>query len=359
MPKKTILYIMHINWHWIKQRPQFLAENLSSFYAIRVIYVISVRDLFKINAVPQYCHGIYQLPFGRNRIIKILNRYIFRIIVNKFITKYDIIWFTNPVQFVTVASLIDSSRHVVYDCMDDILEFPHNKSDLSLSASIKLYEESLIKRSDILFFSSAHLKNTILNRYNILKRFKVVNNGIDSSILHKFSSKMSSAQDCDYCDIYYVGTISKWFDFNSLILILDKFPSVRFTLIGPSDVVIPYHERLVIQGVVLHSSLPDFLCNAAALIMPFIITDLILSVNPVKLYEYIAVGCPVITCQYEEVNKFHEFVHSYSNISELEVLISKLLLCELEVKSKEIRFEFLKENTWSQRAETIRAELNI
>jgi len=355
--KKQVLYIMHVSWHWIKQRPQFLAESMDEYYNVNIIYIKSLRDLFKSNNSPSNCFGIYQIPFGRIKFIKQLNDFIFRIVVKKFIPKTDIIWFTNPAQYVKVSSIINTEIKVVYDCMDDLSEFPHNKNNINLFEIVIFNEQALINRSDFLFFSSNHLKNTLKKRYGFTKKASILNNGIDDSVLDKFIENDLKGTTGYFHDIYYVGTISEWFDFKSIISILEKFPVIRFVLIGPSDVTIPVHERLFVKGPVEHSTLPDYLVKSSALIMPFKINDLILSVNPVKLYEYIAVGRPVITCQYEEINKFHEFVYSYESIYNLEIIITDLINGKLKVKSLESRIEFLMKNTWDARAKLISKEL--
>lgn len=39
---KKVLYLMHIDWNWIKQRPHFIAEKLKDKgYDIRVLYPLS------------------------------------------------------------------------------------------------------------------------------------------------------------------------------------------------------------------------------------------------------------------------------------------------------------------------------
>ena len=38
---KKVLYVMHISWGWIKQRPQFLAEELAKYYEVDVFYRMS------------------------------------------------------------------------------------------------------------------------------------------------------------------------------------------------------------------------------------------------------------------------------------------------------------------------------
>jgi len=356
--RANLLYIIHIDWNWIKQRPQFLAEAMEEYYDVNIVYVKPLRALFRSNNTPSNCYGIYQIPFGRVKIFRQLNDWIFRAVVHRFIAKTDIMWFTNPAQYIKVSSIISDHIKVVYDCMDDLSEFPHNKNNINLYKRVISDEQGLISRADFLFFSSSQLKNTLKKRYGFTQNALILNNGIDYSILDRFIKKGFRGTTGHLYDIYYVGTISEWFDFESLIAILENFPVIRFVLIGPSDITIPVHERLLVQGSVEHSKLPDYLGKASALIMPFKINDLILSVNPVKLYEYIAVGCPVITCQYDEINKFHDYVYSYDTISELELIIGNLIDGELEVKSKESRIEFLVKNTWTERAKLIKTELS-
>ena len=38
---KKILYVMHISWGWIKQRPQFIAEELAKTCEVDVYYRMS------------------------------------------------------------------------------------------------------------------------------------------------------------------------------------------------------------------------------------------------------------------------------------------------------------------------------
>ena len=35
---KKILYVMNVEWNWIKQRPHFIAEGLSKNYHVEVLY---------------------------------------------------------------------------------------------------------------------------------------------------------------------------------------------------------------------------------------------------------------------------------------------------------------------------------
>ena len=37
MSKKKMLYLMHIDWNWIKQRPQYIEEGLEKYFDITIV----------------------------------------------------------------------------------------------------------------------------------------------------------------------------------------------------------------------------------------------------------------------------------------------------------------------------------
>ena len=43
--------MIHIDWNWIKQRPQFLAESMEEYYDINIVYIKPLRVLFKPNNI--------------------------------------------------------------------------------------------------------------------------------------------------------------------------------------------------------------------------------------------------------------------------------------------------------------------
>ena len=93
--------------------------------------------------------------------------------------------------------------------------------------------------------------------------------------------------------------------------------------------------------------------------MPFRITPLILGVDPVKLYEYISFGRPVIVKYYSEISQFEPFVYFYYDEKSYHVLIDRLLTNTLppKGKNKEIH-DFLINSSWGVRAEEMLAAIN-
>ena len=225
-------------------------------------------------------------------------------------------------------------------------------------------KKKLIDDCDIVFFSSKYLKNTVLKRYAIDDNKGVVlNNGINNfgveSAYYDFLDKNHkeenlSGNDGEIKRIVYFGTISEWFDWEIIEETLNKYKNIQIHLYGPCEVEVPSYANLIYHGVVSHDLCIKEAKKADAFIMPFIVTDLIKSVNPVKLYEYISLMKPTIAVQYDESNQFSDYVYLYRNKEEYIKYINDFMQDKLNLK-KGVRdtIRFINNNTWKQRGKNI------
>lgn len=349
--KKQMLYIMHVSWYWIKQRPQFLAINLCNHFNIKILYKKSFTEFTNYTKVPDNCIGIYQLPFSRFPVIQYINDSIYRWVIKKYLRDINFLWLSSPTDYSLISDLISPIIKIVYDCMDDICEFPQYKKE-PYASKIIYCEGLLVDRANSIIVSSNWLKHVIIKRYKTEKDIHIINNALDQNFLCNpvSTKKISYPPKQYYTDIMYIGTISEWFNFNLIQKGLSKYSDLRLILVGPSSFPIPKNNRIIHLGSKEHSELPSYMAQADALIMPFIVNDLILSVNPVKLYEYIYSGKPIITCNYKEIEQFKEFVFPYDNDEDFIIIINKLILKQLNIKSEEERIKFLYGNTWKERS---------
>jgi glycosyltransferase involved in cell wall biosynthesis len=358
--KKKMLYLMHVSWGWIKQRPHFIAENLQEFYDLKVYYCesfIPKKQLVKTD-YPLFTQPLYSLPlqrFLKYRLYNKISNYFNVLQLKQQLKKVNYIWITSPNYFSMFKNRISDSHIVIYDCMDDFLEFPSIKHDKSLFLKTFSEEKDLLSRANFIFSSSEYLKEKLNNRYIVLTEIFIVNNAISSSFFNKKDIQNFSNYDRKkgITDLLYVGTISHWFNFDLIIESLDKFENIRYILIGPTEVIIPNHDRIIYLGPKNHGELQSYMNKTDALIMPFIVNDLIKSVNPVKLYEYIYSGKPIITCSYTEINQFNQFVYQYETGNQFFNLMQKLINKELMVRSEVDRLSFLHKNTWQKRSDEI------
>ena len=71
---------MHIPWQWIKQRPHFIAEYLSEYFQIDVLYKIPL-NVHKKNLInkEEYIPNIkpfFQFPFKRFKLTFLINYFL-------------------------------------------------------------------------------------------------------------------------------------------------------------------------------------------------------------------------------------------------------------------------------------------
>jgi hypothetical protein len=154
--KQKFLYIMHVDWRWIKQRPHFIAEGLSDFYDVTVVHFCSKRYLFqnpfisdsdnKLNILPAF-----RLPLYQNNNVYNLNKVYMRIYFKLLLKKYkpDYIWITYPQLYDYIP---ENNCKIIYDCMDLATSFDFNDK-----SKIMDLEEKLINDSSLVFTSSNYL----------------------------------------------------------------------------------------------------------------------------------------------------------------------------------------------------------
>lgn len=355
---KKILYLSIVDWNWIKQRPQMIAEELSKKSEVYCIYPVYHRKteltnnkvkLPNLHLIPRF-----KVPFsGKSSFLKKIDDLFQHIFVAIFILKNrpDIVYTSFPTDYSFF--LRSFSRNVIYDCMDNHPEFEKNSDN---KKNIIKMERKLINLSSTVLVSSEYLKKELTSRYNIREnKIILVRNGYSGKILnvsaltHNVSNTMKIA---------YIGTVSTWFDFDILSKVVDLRDDIEFHIFGPVNVMKPTIKNVFFDGVINHDYLYQAIKDFDALIMPFQVNKIIEAVDPVKLYEYINFGKPIISVYYEEIKRFDKFVWFYSDESTFINCINNIKAGNNKYNNQE-RICFLNQNNWENRVEQINQVLGI
>ena len=348
-----ILFLMNVDWNWIKQRPHFLAEELSKDYEVIVINQRRYKKngfqnrtfngkMVQINTIPR---------IDRYRLLKKLNTFIKRNCISRLIKKEnpEYIFLTLPDQIKWIPK--NYSGKLIYDCMDDHIGLSRNEYR---KIELRICESELVKRSNYLFSSSAYLSEILIQRYGkntIANKLSIVRNAFGGSVLENVCEK----KNANHLKIAYFGTISDWFDFEIILKSLDKLSFISYVLIGPlhRGITIPNHERINYIGTVEHEELYEKTKDVDVFIMPFKLDESIKAVDPVKLYEYINCYKDIICVEYAEVKRFSEFVYFYNDIQEYENSLERIFESKSYKYDNVQRKAFLLNNSWEKRAEEI------
>ena len=345
--KKKMLYLMHIDWNWIKQRPQYIEEEIEKYYDVTILCPRNYR--LKEYHDKENVKVFYTIPFIRRypviwRIDDIRKRIIIGNLVRKL--RPDVVFCTAP----EFSSSIPSSYKgfVAYDCMDDMLAFNTQRHFVE---RVKKQEKDIVVRANAVFATSERLKSILRQRYpDSINKLNLIRNGYDGEIADIDAHPRTSTYT-----LCYFGTISHWFNFDYILRSLKDYPDIRYKLIGPVEggTVIPEHERIIHVPPVKHDDLAGAIEDSDAFIMPFELNELILSVDPVKLYEYINFGKNILCVEYPEIERFREFVYFYSDYTSFKDQIKKMITTDQVKYTLQKRLEFLSTNSWAERAETI------
>lgn len=355
---KKILYLMHLPWGWIKQRPHFLAEGLTRHYHVEVVYRF-YRVPFEGKLVDNVVlpglslTPLVILPLNRFSPIASLNGQLLRLYLKGRISNCDILWFSHPEMFEAVSQVVPADVQVVYDCMDNHQAFDLARRNPVWSRRMLDAEERLLQRSDRVFASSGSLKKTLLERYRLKNEIVVINNGIhleDEGNSQALPAVVDGALGRQGVKLLYVGTVASWLDVELLVRTVEQLDDVTVLLVGPCEVQLPRHERILHLGPVVHRQIYGVMSRADALIMPFKVDELVLGVDPVKLYEYVYSGKPTIAVRYPETERFEEFVYLYRDGDEYLSMVERLVKGELvPKKSRSDCAAFARSNTWEER----------
>ena len=217
---KKILYLMGIDWYWIKQRPQIIAEMLNKDYDVTVAYYKELfvkQSLRKNNDELEKSISISAIPYrDKNKIAYAIQKLLFHRIM-KNVKQFDIVWISHPLLYRYLPPNYDGK--VIYDCMDNHEALCNDKE---ICKTIKKTEQQLVKRADIVFASSTGLLKKVQNLGGQTKSI-LIRNGFIAD--HIYPPEPVRHEDKAKYKIGYFGTIAEWFDFDLLLKSLDNYPN--------------------------------------------------------------------------------------------------------------------------------------
>lgn len=239
---------------------------------------------------------------------------------------------------------------LVFDCMDDHAGFSNNATE------VVKRETKLMESADLVVTSSAklHEKALAFNDNSILVR-----NGTDFEMFHTLipNGKLDSMKRPI---IGYHGAISEWFDPRVVHRCAEKHPEWNFVLIGSTlgcEVNgLKKLSNVHLVGEMPYKDLPGYLYYFDACIIPFRVCELTLATNPVKFYEYISSGKPVVSVNLPEMEQYSDVCYLYETDEEFE----RGIISALAEKNEELRkrrIEVARQSSWDQRFQDIHGHL--
>jgi teichuronic acid biosynthesis glycosyltransferase TuaH len=171
--------------------------------------------------------------------------------------------------------------------------------------------KKLIGKSDIIFVTAQNLREDALSIADE-KDVVTVSNGTDADFfeMNKNSYEITDYTRTDKQRVGYMGTYHR-VDMDLLHAAAQDLTEVDFLLIGPLD---PQDQRrahqkpenVFILGTKKYEQLPAYVQLFDVALIPFTLSIIADSSDPVKLYDYFSLGKPVVATSLRELKRFDD-----------------------------------------------------
>jgi glycosyltransferase involved in cell wall biosynthesis/SAM-dependent methyltransferase len=241
--------------------------------------------------------------------------------------------------------LIDKIK--IFSLYDSTMEKMHNEvvqtADIVTYSGLKL-NEYLKHRTNILYLPNAARGEDFIDAYKLPIPAR----------LEKLTSKGKPI-------IGYYGALAEWVDLRLIRQLAFQHPEWEFLIIGKSWVDISSIQNvanITYLGPVPYAELPALAQVFNVAIIPFKVDELTDCVSPIKLFEYCALGLPVITTPYYEVTQYQEpFIRFANNAEEFSQAIQEILAEGKSEVTHEASLEFAQKHQWRSRIERVENRL--
>lgn len=348
-----------IDWHFRHQRPQQLARQIADTRR-RVFYISpnfrrDIRSGFKVEALDENGSMVQVTLFLEHPRIIYSNTPSAQSVMQlrrnmgKLLAWANI---QNPVSIVQhpfwydIANAVPNSR-LIYDCID------HHSGFENGSNGINALEQKLLENADITVATSEWLYQYAA-KYS--RSLLLIRNAVDYE--HFSQSPSFVFKDPENRRIIgYFGAIARWFDTELVAEVARAFEDCCILLVGADTAGarrrLGHLKNVVFIGEVPYADLPYYLHAFHIAMLPFKVSDLTLATNPVKAYEYLAAGKPVVSVKLPEMTALGSLVKEADSPTAFVSEISKALSNGGLASEILARKKFASENTWRHRAEIL------
>lgn len=268
------------------------------------------------------------IPFHGNAAARRINQWLLvltlRIAIRKLGFRKSLTWTFLPTSANVAGNL--GEKMVIYHCTDEFSEF----SGTSKNAIMDM-EQRLIAKADCVFFSAERL---LQNKAQHSQNAFLIRHGVDVEHFRKACDGSTPIPD-DIAGISspiigFFGLIADWVDLKLVADMARARPQWSFVLVGKvaTDLCpIAHIPNIHVLGQRPYEDLPGYCRHFDAAILPFVINELTLNANPLKLREYLAAGLEVVSTPIPEVRELGSLVRigrtSDDFIGHLECILSR------------------------------------
>jgi glycosyltransferase involved in cell wall biosynthesis len=327
----TIIYPPTIDYSWLYQRPQQLLKEVAALGHKVIFYNNEVYVRQKASIAEPYPNFLLCKP---DIPIKYLR-----------VEKPVISWITYPPHVSQVGRYGEDLT--VFDAVDAASEEFEGWAG---------YVDRISQIADIVFTTSGKLYSYHSERH---QNVYLCPNGADYEHFSR-SQRIFTERPADLPKnhnpiIGYFGALAPWLDWNLIYNISRLNKHLNFVMLGPfygNFRNIVRSDNIYYLGRKDYSILPAYLQYFDVCIIPFRVTPMTEACNPIKIYEYLSAGKPVVTTCIPEISGI-KAVYTAATKKEFNRKIHEALGERFDEDKILERVKFAQNNSWKRRASMV------
>lgn len=342
--KISIIYFPMIAWSWMKQRPQHIMSSFAKLGYTCAYITPQNRGVIEVVGNKEIEPNLF-LCQNEEEMAKVIKG-------------SDEIWIYTTWFMHQIYKQKHPDFKVIYDIVDHV-PFLSNYKGIG-----EIYHKHLIEQSEIIICTAENLYNKVKDER---KDVIYIPNGV---VVEDFSeNKFTKMKDIENIInkgkpiVGYYGALAHWFDWELFNKVAESRQEYNFVLIG-CDYDGSINKHLIKRNNVFYLGLKSYedlvsysKCFDVATV-PFKINDITDACSPVKIFEYMAAGIPILSTPLKECKKY-KLVNIaddiYDYLKNLDYIIDSM---EKEVTKDEL-IECAIENSWESRVKQIIEKMEI
>ena len=336
------------------QRPQHIARSLSRQNCLVFYEVTSMTD--DIAAIEKYSENLYLVNFDNSYVSSLLFSAIDGSGKPKYLQFASTDW-TMTREY--VESFVRKGYNVLYEYIDEISSSLSGTKDIPKNI-IEKYEYAMKSPDKVCIAATAEaLVNDVKSKRGDAN-LALSTNGVDYDFFKTFDESIELDEgfkkllNCGKYIVCYYGAMARWIDYD-IIKAIAKDGRFTVVLFG-----VRYDDSLDKSGILQlenvrffgpkkYGELKYYAREADVLTIPFEINDITKATSPLKLFEYMALGKPIVTTAMDECMKYGTPLIAHSR-EEFIGLLNEAIAKKADAEYLAALDKEALENSWDKKA---------